>query len=271
MMTASSLHAQVQRELLERLQFLRRDPQRVLDLGCGAGAASVQLARAYPRSSIVALDSGPARLALTAAAAQRAFAAPALRSLAHRMLGRATHRMPLAMQRCLSLPPVLLCADAARLPLARGSVDLVFSSLMLQCCEDLDAVLAEVRRVLTPNGLLLVSTFGPDTLKELRQAGSAADDFNQVNRLLDVHDLGSALARAGFAEPVLDVDRVSRPCQDAHELLRGFELQRVNGLLPVTYEVIYGCAWAPAAASANAARNGEISIEVSQIGRRTRA
>ena len=70
----------------------------------------------------------------------------------------------------LHKPVDLLCADARALPLAAGSVDVVFSSLCLQWIEDLPAVFAGFRRVLKHGGLLLVYSFGPDTLVELRAA-----------------------------------------------------------------------------------------------------
>ena len=98
-------------------------------------------------------------------------------------------------------------ADAQALPFEDASFDLVFTSLMLQWLQPPDAALQEIRRVLKPGGLLLASSFGPETLQELRSAWAAADSGVHVNEFIDMHDLGSALARAGFIEPVLDVDR----------------------------------------------------------------
>jgi malonyl-CoA O-methyltransferase len=215
------------------------------------------------------------------------------------LLGRAVAQLPAWAQRLLALPPARLCADATRLPLPGASVDLIFSSLMLQWCEDLDASFAEFRRVLRPGGLLLFSTFGPDTLLELRQAWSSADGYNHVNRFLDVHDVGSALSRQGFAEPVLDVDRIARSCGEVRELMQelkqlgahnvtegrargmtgrrrwqamqqSYEARRVGGRLPVSYEVIYGCAWMPQAAALPAADRGEFAVDASSIAIRRR-
>src|SRR4029077_10511260 len=91
-------------------------------------------------------------------------------------------------------------ADAYALPFATASFDLVFSNLMLQWCDDLDAVFAEIARVLKPGGLLLFSTFGPGTLAELREAWAAGDaSSNHVNHFFDAHVLGSALMQAQLA------------------------------------------------------------------------
>ena len=164
-------------------------------------------------------------------------------------------------------------ADAYALPFRDGSFDLVFSSLMLQWCDDLDAVFAEIARVLKPGGVLLFSTFGPGTLAELREAWSASDaPGNHVNHFFDPHALGSALMHAGLAEPVLDVDRTVIDYPDvltlmrelkaigAHNVTRGrargltgrkrlaamtqaYETQRRDGKLPATYEVIHAICW----------------------------
>lgn len=243
---AARLQQQVRDELLSRLNVLRERPARVLDLGAGTGLGTLRLKQAFPRAQVLALDSAPAMLAQVR---RRSWPWRRLHTLA---------------------------ADASRLPLADASVDLVFSSLMLQWCQPPDRVLAEAMRVLRPGGLLLLSSFGPDTLRELREAWATVDDRVHVNRFVDMHDLGAALQRAGAVEPVLDVDRLVLHYPDAlslmHELKsigahnvnagrsrgltgrQGWQrmLQAYEGLrgpqgLPATWEVVYGVAWAPAA------------------------
>jgi len=103
-----------------------------------------------------------------------------------------------------------VCADAELLPFADGSIDLIVSNLMLQWCNP-DAVFAEFRRVLAPHGLLSFSAFGPDTLRELRAAWKQVDSHSHVHQFIDMHDLGDALVRGGFAAPVLDVERFTYP------------------------------------------------------------
>jgi malonyl-CoA O-methyltransferase len=263
---AAVLQARVRQELLERLNLVGLAPQAVLDLGCGTGSASRELKRRYRHARVLALDFAPGMLR----AARR-----------HLSLWRRFDRV---------------CADALRLPLRTGSIGLVFSNLMLQWCDDLDAALAEARRVLAPGGFLTFSTFGPDTLRELRSAWSAVDAASHVSEFLDMHDIGAALARARFSEPVLDVDRIELTYADtlalAHDLraigaqnaraarnrgltgrsrwramTQAYEPFRRDGRLPATYEIIYGAAWAPPQSDTVPAAT-EARIPVSAIRRR---
>ena len=265
--SAAVLQAQVNDELVDRLAFFKLEPRVVLDLGCGPGRGSIALRKLYPQASIIALDFAPG------------------------MLREAGRRMHEANVHCESV-----CADAMRLPFADGSADLIFSNLMLQWCEPLRIVFAEVRRVLKPGGLFLFSTFGPDTLKELREAWSAADDGQHVNHFVDMHDVGDAVMQAGLSEPVLDLERTQLTYLDVFALMRDLKmigahnvavgrargltprakLQRVerayekvrsNGRLPATYEVIYGVAWG-AGSSASKSRAGEVLISPGEIRRR---
>jgi malonyl-CoA O-methyltransferase len=185
-------------------------------------------------------------------------------------------------------------ADAGALPFEDASFDLVFSNLMLQWLVPPDTALAEMRRVLKPGGLLLLSSFGPETLRELRDAWQAGDDGVHVNDFIDVHDLGSALARAGFAEPVLDVDRHLRHYADARDLMRelkalgahnldarrnrgltgrrafermnaAYELQRQPAGLPATWQLVYAVAWVHEQAAPQRAVAGETRIDLAQL------
>ncbi len=184
-------------------------------------------------------------------------------------------------------------ADARRLPFDDASFDLVFTSLMLQWLQPPDVALHEIRRVLKPGGLLLASTFGPETLQELRNAWASADTGVHVNEFVDMHDLGSALARAGFTEPVLDVDRHLQHYTDARALMRELKAvgahnlhpQRYRGLtgrhafhrmnaaydslrkpggLPATWQVIYAVGWA-AEVRGGGDDSGEVRIDVDSL------
>lgn len=254
---AAILQRAVRTELLSRLEGLQLSPRSVLDLGAGTGDAAAQLKRRYRRADVIAVDIAPPMLAAT-------------RKRSHWW-------RPI---RCVE-------ADARSLPLESSSIDLLFSNLMLQWVDPPDAALAEMRRVLRPGGLLLASSFGPETLQELRAAWSAVDDGAHVNRFIDVHDLGSALQRAGFIEPVLDVDRHVNHYADARALMRelkdigahnvnagrsraltgksklatmqaAYEPLRTARGLPATWQVVYAVAWA---ADRDEARGATISGE----------
>jgi malonyl-CoA O-methyltransferase len=202
---AAQLQAAVRRELLGRLEHFALSPQVVVDAGAGTAPAATQLARRFPAAVVVAFD------------------------LAHGMLVQAAGRLALRDRLFggrFGHPFERVCGDVHRLPFAAGSVQLVFSNLMLQWSDDLDAALREIRRVLAPGGMFTFSSFGPDTLRELREAWAAVDGESHVNPFVDMHDLGSALARAGFAEPVLDVDRHVLDYPDPLALMR--ELQQIG-------------------------------------------
>ncbi|HEX9207895.1 MAG TPA: pimeloyl-ACP methyl ester esterase BioH [Steroidobacteraceae bacterium] len=267
---AAVLQTRVRTELLDRLDVLRLEPGAVLDLGAGTGHAAIALKRRYPSSRVLALDVAVGML-LEAGRRQTLL----------RRFGR-------------------IAADAASLPLRDASVDMVFSNLMLQWCNDPDRVLRECRRVLRPGGVLHFTTLGPDTLFELRRSWQSADPGHaHVSRFLDMHDLGDALVRAGFAEPVLDVERYTLTYDDAGTLMRdlkaigahnattgrargltgrstlsrmlaAYETYRREGKLPATYEVVYAQAWSPTGPIRTKGQGGnrEVTVPLTQLGRR---
>ena len=262
---AAVLQREVRERLHSRLEYVRLAPEVAVDLGTGTGHGARALKSRYPGAHVIGIDLAPGML----------HAARSQRSLFRRF--------------------GLVCADAARLPLRDGSADLIVSNLMLQWCDEPDRVFAEATRTLRPGGLFTFTTFGPDTLKELRNAWSAADTHTHVNRFIDMHDLGDALVRAGLAEPVLDVEHFTLTYPDvlnlmhdlkaigAHNVTRGrapgltgrrrfaamlsaYESMRRDGRLPATYEVVYGQAWAPP--ERRPAASGEAVVPFSAIRRR---
>ena len=245
---AAVLQREIGTRLLERLELMKITPQRVLEVGSGTGFCSTQLAARYPQARLIALD------------------------IAHGMLQHTRRRF--GWWQRLRRRPGFVCADAEALPLADASVDLVFSNVTIQWCSNSDTTFAEFRRVLKPGGLLLFSTFGPDTLKELRAAWRAVDAAMHVNAFVDMHDLGDGLLRNGFADPVMDREDIVLTYQDArtlmsdlktigaHNVNRGrhsgltgknklnamlaaYEQFRRDGRLPASYEIVYGHAWTP--------------------------
>lgn len=260
---AAFLQAEVRDRLLERLQWVRLEPRRILDLGAGTGGALAGLARRFPGAELLALDLSPAML-------RRAAGGPAL----------------------------AVCGDAARLPFPDHSIDLVFSSLAIHWSAALDAVFAEVRRVLRHPGLFTFTTPGPESYRELRRAWAAADSLPHVMPFPEMRALGDGLVRAGLAEPVVDAEQLHLQYREFRQLLsdlrstgtsnaaanrrrgltgrRGwarmaaaYEAERdAAGLLPVTVEIVYGQAWAPGPRQQREVAGGEIAVPLDSLGRR---
>ncbi len=248
------LQNEVCKRLLEKLEIVKINPRYILDAGAGTGSAIPTLFKRYKKAQLVALDLSENMLN---------------KSRQHGNFLRSHH---------------LVCADIEKLPFADNVFDLVFSSLSLQWCNDLNSALLEAKRVLKPGGLYVFSTFGPDTLKELRSSWAAVDNVNHVNQFIDMHDIGDALLFDGFAEPVMEAEVLTVTYNSVNEIMldlkaiganvtasnvtarrsrtglggkaalqnlrQSYERFRQNNLLPASYEIIYGHAWKPVLAEA---------------------
>ncbi|MDO8414402.1 MAG: malonyl-ACP O-methyltransferase BioC, partial [Gallionellaceae bacterium] len=229
---------------------IKQQPSVVLDVGSGTGWGTRQLAQRYAGAHILAVD------------------------MAAEML-RVARNHPRGWRKLFARDnKSYACADVEALPLAANKLELIWSNLTVQWCNDLPATFIELHRVLKVEGLLMFSTFGPDTLKELRTAFSGVDNYNHLNRFADMHDIGDMLVAAGFAEPVMDMEIITLTYQDVksvmqdlrsigahnvtagralgmmgknawHQVLENYEALRREGKLPATFEVIYGHAWKP--------------------------
>jgi malonyl-CoA O-methyltransferase len=264
------LQREVGDRLLERLDIMHLAPREVLDAGSGTGLIAEALARRYPRARITGLDIS---MAMIRAARRRS---PRL----ERWRGRRS----------------FICADVERLPLVDACVDLIVSNLTLQWCNDVDRAFSELRRVLRPNGLLAFTSFGPDTLKELRASWAKVDGDSHVNTFIDMHDIGDALMRAGFSGPVMEREDMRLTYDDVPALMRdlkalgahnatqgrprgltsprrlarmveAYESHRADGRIPATYEVLYGHCWVEPAPLGPHGPGGEVRIPLAGIGR----
>jgi malonyl-CoA O-methyltransferase len=260
---------EVGRRLMEWLEPINARPGFCLDLGSGTGFVSKALRSRYAGAACVEVD------------------------LAEEMLRKARPRWPWRRRgRCW------ICADAERLPFPDGHFDLAASNLMLQWCNIPERALAESFRILRPGGLLLFTTLGPDTLRELRECWRAVDDDVHVNAFMDIHDLGTALTVTGYGSPVLEAETFTLTYDDGLAMMRDlkrlgaananlgrprsltgkgriasmlahYERYRNGGRLPATYEVIYGHAWRPDHQKVFAPAGTVATVPVASIRRRS--
>ncbi len=269
----AALAAEIGQRLIERLDGLRFEAEVIADFGCATGRQSLALHKRYPGARLLALDSSQAML-----------------TEARRRRGWWKRRFE------------LVCGEIESLPLAADCLDLAFVNLSLHGCIAIDQALTSLRRVLRPGGLLLLSVPGLDTLKELRLAWQQIEpESTRIMRFTDAQRLGSALTRAGFAEPVLDTDWLQTRHDTPHDLLNtlkrsGFantDADRPRGLthpqclgrvlealvaqaaerdsLTASWEVVYASAWAPEHGQPIRGDQGEeVSVPISKIGIRRR-
>lgn len=262
------LQQTVAKRLLERLELINVSPENILDLGSGTGKAAKMLAKIYNKSRVIQADLAFNMLHTSRANARRFFSRQSY-----------------------------VCADADDLPFMASVFDLTFSNLMLQWCSDVDRVFNGVKQSLRPGGLFLFSSFGPDTLLELRDSWATVDSAVHVNAFIDMHDIGDALIRAGFEQPVMETERLTLTYDDvyslmrelkrlgAHNVVRGrrksltgksriekmvaaYETRRNEATLPATYEVVYGHAWCPLTVTAKKLDGVTAVFPVSAITRR---
>ena len=249
---AAVLQREISNRMLSRLEYIKYRPEVILDAGSGTGYGSQQLAKRYPSSQLIAID------------------------IAYAMLLQARPNSAW-WQRILPLQQQhshYVCADIEQFPIKNDSVGLIWSNLALQWCNDLNRTFAEMHRILRTDGLLMFSTFGPDTLKELRQSFAKTDSYRHVNRFVDMHDIGDLLVNNRFSTPVMDMEYITLTYDEvigvmrdlkaigAHNVIRGrqqglmgkkrwqhaidaYETLRREGKLPATFEVVYGHAWKP--------------------------
>jgi malonyl-CoA O-methyltransferase len=234
---AARLESEVGARMFERLDYVRIAPRRILDAGSGPASWTAALGARYPGAQPLALDFS---LGMLLAGRPGRLAG---------LLGRRRHHT--------------VCADFRQLPFPAGSIDLVWCNMALHWVSAPLEAFREFQRVMGTEGLLMFSTLGPDTLKELREAAGA----ERVHRFIDMHDLGDMLVSAGFSAPVMDMEKLTIGYRDPQNLLsdlrasgqtlaradrpRGLAGKHFNRTLRsalasvprATYEVLYGHAW----------------------------
>jgi len=256
------LQKEVRTRLYERLTEFELTPQLIVDLGCGSGHGTAELKQRYRSADIIGID------------------------LAHAMC-KSCQQQSRWRHRLHSVQ-----ADATALPIADHKVDVLIANLSLQWVSDLPAVLTHIRRVLKPDGVMLFSTFGPDTLMELRQAWASVDNQPRVSHFIDQHIIGDLLLSTGFRNPVMDCDRMTATYSKVNGLMQDLKVigahnalqdrprgltgkhkfnamkqayesyrDKQTGQLPATWEVVYATAWgAPEGQPVRSPEGGERAL-----------
>lgn len=232
-------------EMLERLDWVTLQPKMILDVGCGAGAMSTQLQKRYPDARVVGVD---ASAEMCAAALQQGI-------------------------ECLQ-------ADAADIPLPSATVDMIFANLLTPWCADLPALFKEWRRLLRPDGLLIFTGLGPDTLSEYQPVFG----LQNMPQLVDMHEVGDLLLAAGFADPVMDINYLTTVYKEKnrflHELVstgmlvQGLDISvepNSEGVCEAVYEIYFAHAFMPAQGDEYAAdSDGVARIPLSALRRQAK-
>lgn len=252
--TNDFLYREMARRMAERLEMVRITPTRILDAGCGLGADRLSLQKRYPTAAWVGVDQSAQMLQLGRASEQAAQGF--MRRLFHS--GRRSQSARIA-------------ANMGQLPVAGQSIDLIWSNAAVHWLDNIPEAFKEFNRVLSVGGLLMFSTFGPDTLKQLRDAIRFVSGAARIHDLTDMHDVGDMLVHGGFSDPVMDMETLTLTYADPWQALR--ELQRAGsvsanpagarglttrqfwnevlahwqkddeGRYPLTFELVQGHAW----------------------------
>ncbi|MEN9879445.1 MAG: malonyl-[acyl-carrier protein] O-methyltransferase [Pseudomonadota bacterium] len=247
-------YREMARRMDERLAMVRITPARILDAGCALGADRLSLQKRYPDAAWIGVDQSGLMLTQGQLTEQAAWGF--MRRLFHG--GRRAQSARIA-------------ANMGQLPIAGQSIDLIWSNAAVHWLNQLPEAFKEFNRVLSVGGLLMFSTFGPDTLKQLRHAMGLVGRLSRIHDFTDMHDVGDMLVHAGFSDPVMDMETLTLTYADPWQALR--ELQRAGsvsansmspcglttkqfwhqvfahwqkdaqGRYPLTFELVQGHAW----------------------------
>jgi malonyl-CoA O-methyltransferase len=222
----------VAENMISRLELVTLQPQIILDIGCGTGYGAELLKQHYPNANVYAIDDQE------------------------------------SMLRYASQKNKVICADALRLPLKKQSVDLIFANLLLPWCDHWENLFNEWRQLLRPNGLLMFTCFGVDTLREFEKSSL------KITTMKDMHIIGDALLQAQFSDPVMDVEYFTANYRESEKLIYELSMSgmlsadaNTNDILSVTYEIVYGHAWGSDVTGFTADDEGIVKIPLSHLRR----
>ena len=231
-------------ELLARLDWMTLQPKVIVDIGCGSGRMSSKLKERYPSSKVLAIDK------------------------AENMIGY-------AKQQTANHLLMFACADGQNIPLRDHTVDLLFVNFLFPWLHDQNRVLREWQRILKPNGLLLLTALGPNTLKEWREIW----DHALIPQLFDMHDIGDILSQQGFDDPVLEVNDYTVTYQHAEKFISELLITAIldpqllqldlnlilEKKLSATFEVIFAHAFMPLEIGYQTSDNSLTKIPLSHV------
>ncbi len=243
------IQQEVGRRLLARVEYINFQPSQILDAGCATGFHCQLLAKKFPKARIHGLDISDA------------------------MIARANQKKSwFSRQKFLQ-------GDMGQTDFSENSMDFIFSNLALPWVDDVQLCFKEWQRILKPGGLLLFSTLGPDSLKELKQAVDQSSDGIAMPDFIDMHDIGDSLLQNKFIEAVVDVENIQLIFDHLDDLLEElsatgmlqlllnknysqlaqnrFIMERLESMnikypektqqnvdvYPLSWEVVYGHAW----------------------------
>ena len=196
----AKVQLEIGQRLFNRLDYLNIKPKRILDLGCGPGYFSKQLAAKYPKAQIVGLD------------------------LALDMLLQSKNKQGLFKKWSL------INADMRHLPFESGTFDLVFANQVLHWANPMMPALREVNRVMAVNACLMFTTLGPSTFKEILSSWSGVNSHAHINDFPDMHDVGDWLMAEYFLNPVMDMESISLHYESLTQLIRALKSQGVKNI-----------------------------------------
>lgn len=243
-----ALEREVGERLIERIAFTRLEPRRILNLGCATGRTSLALKSRFPEAEVIGLD------------------------LSAGMLGLFQNRFGDQVGDRADARKSMFCvqADLTRLPFPARSTDLVFCNLALQWAGDFVQALNEIRRVLRPEGMMLFTVPGPDSLLELRQNPGDGFDSTISIYMPDLRDVGDCLVAAGFRDPVMDSELLTLSYRTGSQMKA--ELAATGGAgfaeisdrtaqgsgVEISFEIVYGVAFGPADGQPVRTQGGEV-------------
>ncbi|MDY3330692.1 MAG: methyltransferase domain-containing protein [Pelistega sp.] len=266
---------EIAQRMLDRLQYIRITPTKIIDMGCGPGLRVDALREKYPKADYVGVDSCPPFIQV----AQAQYAPKGLGGLWKKLSAQS--------------PAEFLLKDMANTAMPPESAELIWSNLALHWHPSPEQVMAEWRRLLKVGGLCMFSCFGPHTFIELREAVARAGIQTQTMSFVDMHDFGDIMLEHGFIDPVMDQEMLTLTYKTPEKLLadvyqlggnpstqRGDGLRgkqwyqhlltaleegrKADGFLHLTLEVAYGHAWRSGTMKGPA---GETKISIGAIKR----